>query len=127
MSEKAIVIYTDGSKDVAEFEKGDSYNLLSSTVGGLIQCVSLDDKEGKPDMWLNEEGKLIGLDQNPTATALWVDMYGTTDVIMGNVIITGGCDEEGETIGLTDEQLAFFLAYDSAIWHTNAPGFVSLS
>ena len=78
-------------------------------------------------MWLNENGKAIGLDQNPTATALWVDMYDLTDVIMGDVIITGGADEDGYTLGLTDEQVEFFMAYERQIWNTNAPGFVSFS
>ena len=123
---KAVVIKTDGSRYVAEFEK-ESYDFLSKTVGGLIERVTLHDKEGAPDMWLNEEGKVIGLDQNPTATALWVDMYDLTDVMCGDVVITGGCDDEGYTLGLTNEQVDFFMTYDRSIWNTLAPGFISLA
>ena len=124
---KAVIIKTDSTKSVAEFTSETCYDLLSKTVGGLIECVTLRDKEGTPDMWINENGKYSGLDQNPTATALWVDMYDLTDVIMGDVIITGGSDEEGETLGLSDEQVAFFMEYERSIWNTNALGFVSFS
>ena len=32
-------------------------------------------------------------------------MYGRTDYIVGDIVLTGGADNEGETIGLTDEQI----------------------
>ena len=124
---KAVIIKTDGTRQLTEFKKGQSYDFLSTAVGGMIECVTLRDKVGEPDMWLNENGKYSGLDQNPTATALWVGMYDLTDVIMGDVVITGGADDEGETIGLSDEQVDFFMTYERQIWNTNAPGFISFS
>ena len=124
---KAVIIRTDGKKEVVEFEIGKSYELISTAVGGMIECITLHDKEGQPDMWINENGKFSGLDQNPYATALWVDMYSTTDVIMGDVIITGGADDEGETLGLSDEQVDYFMKRDNAIWNTALPGFISLA
>lgn len=124
---KAVKITTDGQKSVVEFTNETCYETLSEAVGGYIECVSLYDKPGAPDMWVNEEGKLDGLDQNPIATALWVDMYSTTDVMAGNVIITGGADEEGYTQGLTDDQVEFFLKYDKIIWNTAMPGFLSFA
>ena len=124
---KAVRIDTDGTKTIVEFNNDTCYDVLSSAVGGMIECVTLHDKPNQPDMWLNENGKNIGLDQNPTATALWVDMYDLTDVIMGDVVITGGADEEGYTLGLSDEQVEFFMNYDRAIWNTLAPGFISLA
>lgn len=122
----AVIIRTDGSKEVVEFDQDSSYNVISTAVGGLIECVTLHDKEGV-DMWVNERGKVEGLDQNPIATALWVDMYDLTDVIVGDVIVTGGSDEEGFTLGLTDEQVKVFMAYDRAIWNTAVPGFISFA
>ena len=122
----AVIIRTDGSKEVVEFDQDSSYNVISTAVGGLIECVTLHDKEGV-DMWVNERGKVEGLDQNPIATALWVDMYDLTDVIVGDVIVTGGSDEEGFTLGLTDEQVKVFMAYDRTIWNTAAPGFISFA
>lgn len=124
--EKAVVIKIDGTKSVEEFQAGKSYDFLSKTVGGFVEVVSLYDKPGSPDLWLNEEGKLKGLDQNPVATALWVDMYDLTDVICGDVVITN-TDAEGETIGLTDEQIEYFMKYERTIWNTNAPGFISFA
>jgi hypothetical protein len=44
-------------------------------------------------MWCNEEGKLTGLPVNPVATAMWTRYFGETDVIVGNVVFTGGADE----------------------------------
>ena len=107
----AVIIRTDGSRDTAEFELGKSYNLLSGTVGGLIECITLT--KHNADMWANENGKYECEFQNPIATALWAEMYGTTDVIMGDVVITGGSDDEGETLGLTNEQIKFFMEYDN--------------
>ena len=121
---KAVIIRTDGKKEVVEFEIGKSYNLISTAVGGMIECISLTNVIGQPDMWINENGKFSGLDQNPYATALWVDIYSTTDVIMGDVIITGGADEEGETLGLSDEQVDYFMGYASSMFYA---GGVSLS
>lgn len=105
----AVIFRTDGDKSTVQFEVGKSYDLLSATVGGMIECVYLT--KHNADMWINENGKYECEFQNPLATALWAEMYGTTDVIMGDVIITGGCDDEGETLGLTDDQVKFFMEY----------------
>ena len=107
---KAVIIRTDNSREVAEFEAGESYPLLRDSVGGLIECVTLRDKNFA-DLWLNEEGKLIDLPYNEVATLLWMDLYGPTDVILGDVVITGAADDEGETLGLSDEEVQYFLNY----------------
>lgn len=73
---------------------------LQEAVGGLIQAVDLS---SNLTMWCNEEGKLNGLPVNPVATAMWTRYFGETDVIVGNVVFTGGSDEEGETTGLLNE------------------------
>ena len=116
--ERAVIIRTTGERAVVGFNKGDSYDLLSKTVGGLIELVRLT--EHNADMWVNEEGKYSGLTQNPIATALWADMYATTDLIMGNVIITAD-DGEGETVGLSDDQVKFFMDYDKNVIYMGQP------
>ncbi len=116
--ERAVIIRTTGERAIVGFNKGDSYNLLSKTVGGLIELVRLT--EHNADMWVNEEGKYSGLTQNPIATALWADMYGTTDLIMGNVIITAD-DGEGETVGLSNDQVKFFMDYDKNVIYMGQP------
>jgi len=115
--EKALIIKTDGTKLVVTFDEESSYKLLSEAVGGYIERVQM--KSGI-DIWVNEEGKLIGLPQNPIGTALWADSYGTTDIIVGNIIITSGADDEGNTLGLSDEQVTELMAYDRKLWTLEA-------
>jgi hypothetical protein len=38
---------------------------------------------------------------------MWDKVFGAgTDLIVGTVVITGGTDNDGETIGLTDDQVS---------------------
>lgn len=99
---KAYIVKVDGSREIVEFEKGNSYDVLSKAVGGYIECVSFADNL---DMWVNEEGKLIGLPVNDYGTVFWQSIYGATDVICGDIIFTGGVDSEGETLGLSDDEI----------------------
>jgi hypothetical protein len=93
----ALRINTDLTTEVLDLSN-DEYNQLSGTVGGLIQAVSL-----KPDLtlWCNDEGKLMGLPVNLISTHMWERSFGQTDVIVGDCVFTGGTDEEGETIELS--------------------------
>lgn len=95
----ALILTSEG-----ELKKVDSldYPTLSGAVGGLIEAVTLD---GDITLWCNEEGKILGLPYNDKATLLWEKTFGATDLIMGDVILTGGNDEEGETLPLSDSQL----------------------
>lgn len=97
----ALKVDTDGNVTRLEFEEGKSYDMLKTGVDGWIECVRLDNGI---DMWLNEEGKLLGLPVNYFATVLWISKYGMTDVMCGNAILTSGT-EDGDTVGLTEEQL----------------------
>jgi len=99
----AIIATADDTLNVVEFDEDKSYETLSKAVGGLIECVNIPSLG--VDMWINEEGKVNGLDLNGFGCALWVSEYGYTDIIVGDVIITGGVDEEGRTLGLTDRQV----------------------
>lgn len=111
--EKALIIKTDGTKEVSPFTGGTFLKLAQATVEGWIELVRL---EGKGlDLLINGEGKVDGLEQNPIATALYSEEYGLTDYIVGNVIITGGVNAEGETLGLTDGQLATLMDYNRQV------------
>jgi hypothetical protein len=55
-------------------------------------------------MWCNEEGKMEGLAHNPVGQALWVQAFGATDYIVGDVVFTGGTDKDGETLPLSEER-----------------------
>ena len=113
MSKKIVIIPAEGEPYIEDI-KGDfvDYDTLSSNVGGWIECVGL---EQDLDLWVNEEGKLNGLPFNPLATLLWMNYFGPTDMIMGNAIITAGVDENGETLGFTEEDAQSFTAMLGAI------------
>jgi hypothetical protein len=81
-----------------------SLDFLQSFVGGWVQIVPLAGTLSGLSMWLNEEGKFTDLPMNELATAIWEDSYGKTDFIVGNVLITGGEDYDGEIETLTAEQ-----------------------
>lgn len=108
MSKKVIIIPTDRDPYVVDVPTDEvSYELLSESVEGMIEPVILD---YDLDMWVNEEGKIMSLPVNPIATLLWLKFFGPTDIIMGNAVITGGTDMEGNTLGLSEEDADSFMA-----------------
>jgi hypothetical protein len=97
---KAIAISTEGG--ITELVDV-GLETLQTAVGGYIEAVTLSHRA---TLWLNEEGKLKKLPHNPYAQQLWDNVYGAkTDYIVGDVVVTGGTDDEGETISLTDAQV----------------------
>lgn len=109
---KAVIIKTDGSKEVVTFTIGDSYKMLSNAVEGYIECVRLAEDT---DMWCNENGIAERRELNLMASAIYEETFEMANPILGNVIITGGADEEGDTLGLTEEQVQKWLTYNKAI------------
>jgi hypothetical protein len=93
-----LKVTTDG--EIQEL-KSISLQTLQEGVGGWVQAIDL-----RPDvtMWINEEGKLEGLPLNTVAQALWNQVFGQTDYIVGNAVFTGGTDEDGETLPLSRER-----------------------
>lgn len=77
---------------------------MQEIVDGLIQPVYLTETL---TMWVNEEGKIVGLPINLGATKIWNHFYGNTDIIAGDVFFTAGVDEEGNDLEITDEDKAF--------------------
>ena len=67
------------------------------------------------DMWLNEEGKYVFgepvprefVNRRATMFAHEAHSISVSDWISGDVVFTGGADDEGETVGLSDEQYAY--------------------
>lgn len=64
-----------------------------AAVGGLIECVQF---EGG-DMYVNEEGLLIGLSPNFRASCI------AGFVVVGPAIILGPCDDEGNNTSILPE------------------------
>lgn len=109
-TKKVITISTTGEVAVAEMPSEKEYEFLSNSVGGWIEMVRLERELEGMIIWVNEEGKIDGLPYNDQATLVWELSYGQTDIIVGNAVITGDTDEEGETTSLTDEQVAKVVA-----------------
>lgn len=80
-----------------------SLKVLQDAVDGLIEPVALTPAL---EMYVNEEG----LFRDDLAGNAWVALM-TGRLIKGDVVITGAVDDEGETIGLTDEQIASLVNY----------------
>ena len=104
---QALKLNVHGETEVVDLDAPEgSLKVLQSAVDGWIEAVDLSDEM---TMWVNEEGKLIGLIRNDMATKMFREVFGNVDVIMGDVVFTGGADDEGETVGLTDAQIASLL------------------
>jgi hypothetical protein len=108
----ALQVTTAG--EVTELDlSSDSLNKLQTAVGGWVQAIDL---ASDLSMWCNEEGKLTGLPHNPYAQYMWDKVFGAhTDYLVGDIVLTGGTDSEGETIGLTQEQVDIIKAVTAKV------------
>lgn len=75
------------------------YKDLRYLIGGHLEAVTIP---GGMTMYLNEEGKLMGLPLNVLATRL---LQYPGDYIVGIAVVVGGPTEDGEDTGLTPEQM----------------------
>jgi hypothetical protein len=112
MTISAAIISTDGEVELIELAPG--YKQIQKVVGGTFDVVA--SRSGETSFWIHDEGKLIGLEVNTVATKLLWELnpaFRNRDVLVGTVLVTGGADDEGETLGLSEE---FKLAvYKSAL------------
>lgn len=107
MGNKVLVITADGQISPEADKEINKIEYLQKVVGGWIEAVELNSFSFECIMWLNEEGKLDSLPINPLATTLFEHSFGFgTDIIVGDVVLTGGYNDEGYTLYLTDEQVA---------------------
>lgn len=98
----AVKVTTEGIATLIDLQ-ADSNELLTlqSAVGGLIEVATL---QSGYTMFMNEEGKIHELPVNIKATEIWLANFPNfPDVIMGDVVLAGGTDEEGEQLGLDPE------------------------
>lgn len=102
---KFAVIRTTGAVELHEVSEEAESDFLTEAVGGWFQCVPLERNLRGFYLWCNEEGKLEDLPINPVATGLWIISYGPTDTICGDVVITGGVDGNGDTLGLSEAEI----------------------
>jgi hypothetical protein len=102
MPKHALVVKTDLTTELLDIAEG-GLKKLQSAVDGLIQPVDISPEA---TMWVNEEGLLRNdLSMNYIAT-MFMSELGYQSVIMGDVVFTGGSDDEGNTIGFSNEAVA---------------------
>lgn len=83
----AEIIWTDGArKTVAPISEEEGFELkyLQDLVGGFVEVVNLPDSK---IMIIDEEGKLKGREVNEAATEIYRKATGSTDTIVGTVLI----------------------------------------
>ena len=110
MSKIKVLVLND--LELKEKEIDNSLKALQNEVGGYIEIPSFSRKlsENNIDMIINEEGKVNRLQPQ---LAIYQDNK-IVDVICGNIIFASA-NEDGETIGLTNEQIEILkevLKYD---------------
>jgi hypothetical protein len=90
---KGVVIRPDGTHEEKLFKQLPDYQ---TGVDGTIDAVRLYDYNGLEiaNLYVNDDGLLIGLPLNPMASALSF-LFGNTPHIVGNVVAVGKADDEG--------------------------------
>lgn len=110
MTHTAIVIPDDETQPIGEITwdaDDDLLDLFYATIGCryVETGPAIGDAEGtRLYFWLDEEGKLERRPINPRATALAHALGWSADLLVGPVVLTGGADPEGNTLGLTNTQ-----------------------
>lgn len=95
---------------VEEFD-GDA-DALRAVLGGWLEAAPSHESV---TVWVNEEGKDLGLPVNRLGMDVWLRwdvhrcMLVGRDWLAGNVVITGGVDRRGETLDLPPEARAWIL------------------
>lgn len=108
---KAIYVGTDGTVEI--WDLSNSYETTKKAVNheghnlfDVVRCEQVD-------VWVNDEGILMNLDRNNVLLDL---LHGlgqmdnrtylfTPPSLFGNALITGGTDNEGETLGVPESLL----------------------
>lgn len=100
----AIVIPHDNAPELARVTHEESLKFLQGKVGGYIEAVYSDD--GRTTFFCHDEAKFPEdwRDRiNEPATLLWWILNPAArnvDVLVGNVIVTGGADNNGDTLSV---------------------------
>lgn len=104
MSKTALILRTDATYEVVS---GDiDLAFLQQQVGGWIEAVDINDGV----IFVNEEGKLRGMQPNALASALWwTRSTQRSDHLAGTAVVMGPVDANGDTTDVTDKVIAAVL------------------
>jgi hypothetical protein len=97
---KALFIPAQGDTRIITLPAENAHTEIHELVGGYFDCVSLADEV---IMYVHDEGLLIGLEANVTASSL----YGYP--IAGDVVLVGALNPQGERDGYDYDLPAFIL------------------
>jgi hypothetical protein len=101
---KAIIFDINSGPRVEDIEDG--LATLQDLVGGYIEAAPT---KGDVTVFINEEGKLMGLPPNLEATFFWwgiAPFMKGHDVLSGTAVIVGPPDSDGNTTPVPDHILA---------------------
>ena len=77
---------------------------LQQVVGGYVDAIECSIAGSAATTWINDEGKLVAEPERNWKAEAICPLAG--DWIAGNVAFTGGVGPEGETLGLSEAQIA---------------------
>lgn len=99
-----VMVYDAVTLELTRKEIDKDYRALQKEVGGCIEAPILADEleRNEIDTFINEEGKLLSL---PVSACVLDDKDQVVDLIAGNIVFASH-DEDGDTVSLTDEQMA---------------------
>jgi hypothetical protein len=121
---KAVIVRVSGQAEATLFTDESAYKVISGAVGGYIEAVRV-----QPNlvMWVNESGLLEGLEVNEVGCLAYLLAFGSLrSPIVGDVIFTGGEDEEGNSLGIDAEGLEWLVGLgDVGMMVTEAEGYAN--
>lgn len=105
MTKRFMAIIIHSNDQLAEFVEFDNNEVtpMQDAVGGNLQALTVGTPQGDVTFWANEEGKLLRLPINGAATNMWwilAPEFAQRDFLVGDVIITGGADRNGDTLSV---------------------------
>lgn len=101
----AIHVPVAGNPKIVELPDQNHLTDMQRYVGGWIEAVDI---EPGTTLWLNEEGKLEGLDYNDRCHRLVAARLMPGDSIVGDCLITGFDDRTGETTSVNQHWINHF-------------------
>lgn len=98
MSTIHVLVLEPGAEPRTEAIDGGVLPSLQRLVGGYLEAVHGEVGEERITFYINEDGRIVGLRPNDTATLLWRWSNPAVHVgndLLGTVVVTGvnGCDE----------------------------------
>lgn len=105
-----LAVSVTGLARIIPLIKGKTYEAIQSVAGSPFDVVRLNLDGHVYDMWVDDEGLLKRLYINRFATQCHATRVGIEHAcIVGDVLFTGGCDYEGETLPMSREELDYLV------------------